>query len=144
VRARVEAKWAALQACLSATPTCDVSTVADYYTGVALTERLASINDFNARGLTFRNVDRYRIRVLEVTFYEANTKAVVRVCVDDRMMQVQPNANSDGSDIILNDEEISSIIDWEMIREDDGQWRQYFGDTIDETINAEPVCDIDG
>jgi hypothetical protein len=31
-----------------------------------------------------------------------------------------------------------------MVRGDDGRWRQYFGDTIDGTVNAEPVCDIDG
>jgi len=143
VRATVEAKWEALLECLRTTPACDVSTVADYYTGVALPGRLETINGYNAEGTSFRNVDQYRIAILSVSFYDNNFTAVVRVCVDDRSVQVRAGANPDGSDVIVDDDRVSSILDWEMVKGEDARWRQAFGDTIEQSVNGEPVCVID-
>jgi hypothetical protein len=144
VRAAAEELWANYARCLSATPACDTSNFADYYTGVSLTNRTAEIAEYNAEGLGFTNLEENRIRIVSVAFFHENSTAVVRVCAQDHSVQVQPGAGPDGSDVVVDDDRGSAIVDWEMVRGEDGRWRQTFGDTIELSVNAEPVCDISG
>jgi len=143
VRAAAEALWANFITCLREGASCDPASFTDHYTGVALSNRTASIQQTNADGISLKNLDQYRIRIMSVTFF-GETSAVVRVCNQDHSIQYRAGASPDGSDLVVNDDRSSSILDWEMTKGEDGRWRQQFSDTIDRSVNAEPVCDIDG
>jgi hypothetical protein len=142
VRAFVDEFWTAYLRCLAELPECDVTRLPDYYTGRALPNRISSIGRYSADGISFRNLENYRVKILGIEFFDSGNSAVVRVCINDQSIQYRPGGNPDGSDLVVDADRSSTLADWEMVKGQDGRWRQEFGDTIDRSVNTEPVCDL--
>ena len=142
VRAAYQLASDTYSACLvaPAMPHCDTATLAVTRAGALLDRNVARIDDWQSKGYTVRNRDKFRSVVEQVTIARDAKDATLISCIADGSSLVLPGAGPSGADVIIDGTRSHrGGTDRDFVLDPDGVWRAHDGGAAGPTQSTD-VC----
>lgn len=139
VRTALDRSFADFSECLTSMPNCDPSVLEATRSGELLEGNVARINEWNAAGYTVVDRESYRYVIEMVDVGADGSSASALVCLADGSKLVEPGAEENGGDVIIDAEFVSGRSSWLLQRGGDGSWRAFAAPAVGESAGSD-IC----